>query len=86
MVVLLGILVYQFSLGSNAISFADNQMVKVFVPDDLSSFFGQFVFPDFSHIGNPEIYVMALVLALVASIESFSHKGQFLLILFIEDI
>lgn len=70
-VVLLGILIYQFSLGSNAISFADNQMVKVFVPEDLSGFFGQFVFPDFSHISNPEIYVMALVLALVGVSNSF---------------
>ncbi len=69
-VVLLGILIYHFSLGSNAISFTDNQMVRVFVPDNLSGFFGQFVFADFSHIRNPEIYVMALVLALVASIET----------------
>lgn len=35
-----------------------------------SEFFRQMTFPDFSHFGNPDVYIVAVTLALVASLES----------------
>lgn len=35
-----------------------------------SEFFKQMTFPDFSHFSNPDVYIVALTLALVASLES----------------
>jgi MFS superfamily sulfate permease-like transporter len=40
------------------------------VPDDVSSFFGQFSFPNFGAITNPEIWVTGFTIALVASLET----------------
>ena len=45
-------------------------MVSVPVPDNLDSFIGQFSFPNFSAITNPEIWVVAFTIALVASLET----------------
>jgi MFS superfamily sulfate permease-like transporter len=35
-----------------------------------SEFFKQMTFPDFSHFGNPDVYIIGVTLALVASLES----------------
>ncbi|HJO55139.1 MAG TPA: SulP family inorganic anion transporter, partial [Candidatus Scalindua sp.] len=40
------------------------------VANGVSSFLGQFTFPDFSQIGNKEVYILALTIALVASLET----------------
>ena len=40
------------------------------MPDDTASFLGQFKFPNFAVIGNPEIWVTAFTIALVASLET----------------
>jgi len=40
------------------------------VPDNLNSFLGQFSFPNFNAITNPEIWVVAFTIALVASLET----------------
>jgi MFS superfamily sulfate permease-like transporter len=45
-------------------------LVHVPVASGASSFFGQFTFPDFSQIGNKEVYILAVTIALVASLES----------------
>ncbi len=45
-------------------------LVHVPVASGISSFFGQFTFPDFSQIGNKEVYVLAVTIALVASLET----------------
>jgi MFS superfamily sulfate permease-like transporter len=45
-------------------------MVSVPVASGVSSFFGQFTLPDFSQIGNKEVYVLAVTIALVASLET----------------
>ena len=47
-----------------------DQMVNIPVPDSLSGFFGQFTFPDFSQITNTHIFVTAMTLAVVASLET----------------
>jgi MFS superfamily sulfate permease-like transporter len=45
-------------------------LVHVPVASSVSSFFGQFTFPDFSQIGNKEVYILAVTIALVASLET----------------
>ena len=47
-----------------------DQMVSVPVSNSFSEFTAQFNSPDFSYILNPKIYMLALSLALVASIET----------------
>lgn len=45
-------------------------LVAVPVADSASEFFGQFTTPDFAMIANPAVWMVAITLALVASIES----------------
>lgn len=66
--VIFGILYYMFVPGSFGI--AENQLVTVPVPEDFSSFIGQFTIPDFSQIANPEIWIVAATIAVVASLET----------------
>ena len=47
-----------------------DQMVNIPVSDSISGFFAQFTFPDFSQISNPEIFTIAMTLAIVASLET----------------
>ena len=49
---------------------AQEYLVRVPVASGVSSFFGQFTFPDFTQIGNKEVYVLAVTIALVASLET----------------
>ncbi len=64
-------IVYYILTKDNATWAIDNSMlVSVPVPDDLSSFLGQFSFPNFDQITNPQIWVTAFTIALVASLET----------------
>lgn len=45
-------------------------LVNVPVPGDLTSFLGQFSFPNFSVITNPDVWIIAFTIALVASLET----------------
>jgi MFS superfamily sulfate permease-like transporter len=45
-------------------------LVSVPVPDNLDSFLGQFSFPNFTAISNPQVWVTAFTIALVASLET----------------
>ncbi len=47
-----------------------NQVVAIPVPESIGGFFDQFVFPDFSHIGNASVWITGLTLAVVASLET----------------
>lgn len=70
-VVILGILInIAFTKGLLPFSLNQNQIVSVPVPDSMQSFFGQFTFPDFSVITNIEVWKIAIVLAIVASLET----------------
>lgn len=53
-----------------SLSLAPNHLVSVPIADSFSSFIGQFTLPDFSQIGNKEIYIVAITLAVVASLET----------------
>jgi len=49
---------------------AEDQVVRLPVANNLSEFFTQFTFPDFSQLTNLEVYKVAIVLAIVASLET----------------
>jgi MFS superfamily sulfate permease-like transporter len=63
-----------FELLTNAFlpnwSISSEHLVSVPVAENLSGFIGQFSLPDFSQIGNYNIYVIALTMAIVASLET----------------
>ena len=45
-------------------------MVSVPVPDSFNSFLGQFSFPNFNALANPQVWVTGFTIALVASLET----------------
>jgi len=70
-VVVLGIVMnYLFKAGTLDFSLADDQVVRLPVANNLTEFFSQFTFPDFSAITNIEVWKIAIVLAIVASLET----------------
>jgi SulP family sulfate permease len=70
-VVILGIVMnYLFQTGALNFSLANDQVVRIPVANNLSDFLSQFTFPDFSAISNFEVWKVAVVLAIVASIET----------------
>ena len=71
LVVLLGIFLNSvFKYWFNSFSLKGDHLVRLPVPDSFSAFLGQFSFPDFHAITNPDVWHIAVVLALVASIET----------------
>lgn len=52
------------------LALSENQLVQLPVADGLVEFFSFFTFPDFSQIGNPKLYTVALSIAFIASLES----------------
>lgn len=49
---------------------ASDQVVNIPVAESLAGFFGQFSLPDFSQLANTQVYVTALTIAVVASLET----------------
>lgn len=68
--VALGIVYYLSTQGSATWGIADVHLVTVPIPDDFDSFIGQFTLPNFGAIGNPDIWITAFTIALVASLET----------------
>ncbi len=69
--VLVAVLLNELFLNSGSfLAVTGDHMVKVPVAGSFSEFLGFFTFPDFSQITNPEVYLVALTLAIVASIET----------------
>jgi SulP family sulfate permease len=70
-VVILGIAInYFYQNGFLNFSLAADQLVRIPVPENIGSFFSQFTLPDFSAITNVEVWKIAFVLAIVASLET----------------
>lgn len=70
-VVALGILMnYLYQNGILNYSLAADQVVNLPVPESLAAFFAQFTFPDFSAITNLQVWKIAFVMAIVASLET----------------
>jgi len=68
--VVVGILYFVVTKSNSTIGIGSTHLVSVPIPEDLSSFIGQFSFPNFSAITNPDIWVVAFTIALVASLET----------------
>lgn len=68
--VIAGIIFFVVSGSSSTFAISPKHLVSVPVPDDFSSFLGQFSFPNFSAITNTEVWVVAFTIALVASLET----------------
>lgn len=70
-VVIFGILTNQLFLASlPTLAIQAEHLVAVPVANSFQAFLGQFSFPDFSQIVNRQIWIAALTLALVASVET----------------
>ncbi len=70
-VVLFGItLNYFYQNGILNFTLAADQVVRIPVPENIEGFFSQFTFPDFSAITNFEVWKIAALLAIVASLET----------------
>ncbi|ULC59588.1 SulP family inorganic anion transporter [Flaviramulus sp. BrNp1-15] len=68
--VVFGIIFYVLTNSHDTLAIAESHLVSVPVPEDTASFFAQFSFPNFAVITNPEIWVVAFTIALVASLET----------------
>tara|TARA_R110000787_G_scaffold105773_3_gene213304 strand:+ start:2367 stop:3947 length:1581 start_codon:yes stop_codon:yes gene_type:complete len=68
--VVAGIVYYLATQSSESLGIDSSNLVSVPIPEDMSSFIGQFSFPNFAVIGNPDIWVVAFTIALVASLET----------------
>ncbi len=69
-VVLAGIGLNLAFSGSESMQLRADQMVSIPVASSLGGFFNQFSFPDFSQWNNPHIYITAITIAVVASLET----------------
>ncbi|WP_103863860.1 SulP family inorganic anion transporter [Aquimarina sp. I32.4] len=65
-----GIIFYIITKDSETLAISQDHLVSVPIPEDLSSFLGQFSFPNFSAILDSNVWVTAFTIALVASLET----------------
>ena len=68
--VVVSILFYILTKSHETLSITESHLVSVPVPEDASSFFGQFSFPNFAVISNIDVWIVAFTIALVASLET----------------
>lgn len=68
-VVILGVILARFFSGSS-FSLSESQMVQIPVVESFTDFKGLFMFPDFTQFTNPKIWVVAVTIAIVASLET----------------
>ncbi|MDO6515958.1 SulP family inorganic anion transporter [Zobellia uliginosa] len=68
--VAVGIIFFIVTQNSEVLAISSNHLVSVPIPEDAASFLGQFSFPNFSAITNPEVWITAFTIALVASLET----------------
>lgn len=68
--VVVGIIFFVITQSNELLAIEQSHLVSVPIPDSFDSFLGQFSFPNFSAISNPEIWIVAFTIALVASLET----------------
>lgn len=59
-----------FKVTGSSWAISQDHLVSLPVPESMTQFWSQFSLPDFTQIGNPEIWVVAVTIAAVASIET----------------
>lgn len=68
--VVVSIIFYAITKDHGSLGIASSHLVSVPIPENFSSFITQFSFPNFSAISNPQVWVTAFTIALVASLET----------------
>ncbi|SDS56505.1 Sulfate permease, MFS superfamily [Polaribacter sp. KT25b] len=68
--VVLGIAFFMITGSNESLAISQSHLVSVPIPEDINSFLNQFSFPNFSAITNPEVWIVAFTIALVASLET----------------
>ncbi|MEL4306825.1 SulP family inorganic anion transporter [Joostella sp. CR20] len=68
--VVVGIIYYTSIDPSSSIAIANDHLVKVPVPESADDFIGQFTLPNFGALSNPQVWVTAFTIAIVASLET----------------
>lgn len=53
-----------------SLAISPDHLVSVPIPKNITEFVGNFTFPDFTALANPKIYVTAVIIAVVASLET----------------
>lgn len=69
-VVVLGIILNVIFQGFPSLSLAGDQVVALPVADSFTGFLGQFTFPNFDQILNPDLWMIGATIAIVASLET----------------
>ena len=68
--VIAGILLNVLFRGNSSMEISGEHLVSLPVATGVKDFFSNFTFPNFSILSNPEVYKVAIVIAVVASIET----------------
>lgn len=68
--VAVGIIYYIMTKDNEVLAISKDHLVSVPVPEGISSFLAQFSFPNFKAIGDPQVWITAFTMALVASLET----------------
>ena len=68
--VTVGILLNKLFIGHKTLEISSDHLVTLPVAKNASDFFSNFTLPDFSAFANPEVYITAIVIAVVASLET----------------
>ncbi len=68
--VAVGIIFFVLTQNSTYLAISSDHLVSVPIPEDAASFFGQFSFPNFAAVTNPDVWITAFTIALVASLET----------------
>lgn len=70
LVVIIGILTAHFMSGYESLAIGKDHMVQIPVSGGLDSVVSNLAFPDFGAFANPKVYVIALIIAAIASLET----------------
>ena len=68
--VVVGIVLNKIFSGNSTFNITSDHLVNIPVSDSIAGFVGQFSMPDFTQWQNPQVYVIALTIAVVASLET----------------
>ena len=69
--VIVGIIYYLTNSGTGSnLEITGANLVNVPIPENISDFMGQFMLPDFTQLGNSQVYIVAITIAVVASLET----------------
>ena len=68
--VIVGVILNTMFKSNPDLAISSDHIVSLPVASSASEFFGNFTLPDFSALGNPKVYITAIVIAVVASLET----------------